>query len=116
LEEYGNHINASPTSKKSLLEQLTKDPEYTQCVKTVSHRLQLREADINACARVLYHELSKHAHGNTAELVADDTEHARTEVAAIEAVFCTLKKKKCFHIPLRIRAKCVVFPLIIISH
>jgi hypothetical protein len=99
-----------------LLEQLVKDPMYQNCVKNISRRLQLREADINACARVLYHELSKHAHGNTAELIADDTEHARTEVAAIEAVFCALKKKKCFHIPLRIRAKCVVFPLIIIYH
>ena len=75
---------------------------YKKCLKKVTQRLQLRDADVNMCTRVLYHELSKHAHGNTAELVVNNTEHTMTEVAAIEAVFCALKKKCSIKIPMKI--------------
>jgi hypothetical protein len=103
LDAYGDRIKAPQASKTYLLEHLMKDPEYTNCLETVTERLQLRGADVNMCAHVLYHELSKHAHGNTAELIINNTEHTMTGVAAIEAVFCTLKTKTCFEIPMKIR-------------
>jgi hypothetical protein len=58
-------------------------------------------------AKGLYVELSKHAHGNvsTSELILDQSKHAMTEVAAIESIFCALKKKGCFHIPMTIHLK-----------
>ncbi|KAN0129617.1 hypothetical protein V8E53_012613 [Lactarius tabidus] len=105
LEAYRDSIKASHASKTFLLEQLTKDKDYQKCLMDVSCRLQLREADVNACTRVLYHELSKHAHGNTEELIAHYNEHTMTEIAAIEAVFCALKTKHFFHIPLKIITK-----------
>ena len=54
------------------------------------------------CTRALYHELSKHAHGNTTELSLRYTEHTITEVAATEAVFCALKRKGFFRLDLKI--------------
>ena len=67
----------------------------------MTERYQLRKEDVNACARTLYHELSKHAHGNTAELEVIESEHTTTEAAALEAVFCALRNKGCFQIPIK---------------
>ena len=36
---------------------------------------QLCKVEVNQCTKVFYHELSKHVHGNTAELSVIDTEH-----------------------------------------
>jgi hypothetical protein len=77
-------------------------------LKRTLKRYQLRRKDVDNCSKNLYHELSKHAHtryGNTTKLAARDTEHTITEVAAIEAVFCTLKKLRCFSIPLTIEVE-----------
>ena len=81
------------------------DPEYDECIRITTSRYQLRRIDNNTCAKVLYHELSKHTHGNTGELFVRDSEHTMPEIAAIESVFCTLKKRGCFHIPLTIIVK-----------
>ena len=84
-----------------MLQHLIKDQSYRDCLTKVAQRYQLRAEDINACANTLYHELSKHAHGNTAELVVSQSEHTVTEVAANEAVFCALKDKGCFCLPVK---------------
>jgi hypothetical protein len=76
---------------------------YQKCLKKVLQWLQLQEADANVCAHALYHELSKHTHGNMAELIIDDTEYTIMEAATLEAVFRALKRKGCFLIPMTIR-------------
>ena len=38
---------------------------------------QLCKVEVNQCTKVFYHELSKHVHGNTAELSMIDTEQPR---------------------------------------
>jgi hypothetical protein len=78
------------------------DPDYEECLRGIMQRRNLRKEDVNLCARVLYHELSKHAHGNTEELLLHYKEHTTTEVAAIEAIFCALKKKGFFRLAMRI--------------
>jgi len=102
LEQYQKLPKVPHSGKKALIAHLTQDPGYQQCLQDTAQRLQLRTQDINACTEVLYHELSKHAHGNTSDLVVNDHEHTITEVAALEAVFCALKAKGCFNFPLKI--------------
>jgi hypothetical protein len=100
LEEYKiTYHLPQKSSNTALLGYLMKNDNYRQCVKTTLSRYPkpLRDKDVDSCTKVLYHELSKHAHGNMGQLVVMDTEHAMTEVAAIESVFCTLKKLQCFH-------------------
>jgi hypothetical protein len=55
------------------------------------------------------------------ELSVIDTEHTRTEVAAVEAVFCALKKHNCFHLSVKIVVEYVffffkIFYLLILSY
>ena len=103
LDDYNVSKRLKQFSKPKILQHLIDhDPEYQKCLESVSNRYQLRKADVNACTRVLYHELSKHAHGNTSSLCVKDTEHTVTEVAALEAVFCALKKQECFRLPLKL--------------
>ncbi|KAH9160835.1 hypothetical protein EDB89DRAFT_698726 [Lactarius sanguifluus] len=102
LDEYKQMHKFQESGRTSLLQHLLKDTAYNSCLTKVTERYQLRKEDINACACNLYHELSKHAHGNTAELVVVESEHTVTEVAALEAVFCALKTKGCFRIPLKL--------------
>ena len=91
------------TGNTNILQKLLNDKIYKKCLKKIGARYQLREQDINSCFGVLYHELSKHAHGNTSELVVSSTEHTITEVAAMEAIFCALKEHNCFHLPIKFR-------------
>ncbi|KAI9432512.1 hypothetical protein H4582DRAFT_2061711 [Lactarius indigo] len=102
LDEYKQMHKFQETARPSLLQHLLKGTAYNSCLTKVTESYQLRKEDINACAHSLYHELSKHAHGNTAELAVVESEHTITEVAAIEAVFCALKTKGCFRIPLKL--------------
>ncbi|KAH9173473.1 hypothetical protein EDB89DRAFT_698171 [Lactarius sanguifluus] len=102
LDEYKKTHKVPETSRMLLLHHLLKDQVYQTCLSSVTEHFQLRKEDVNSCARALYHELSKHAHGNTAELVVRDSEHTMTEVAALKAVFCALKAKGCFHLPVKI--------------
>ena len=102
LDDFNKKKRLKTNSKPQILAHLIQDPLYAGCLADVSDRYQLREIEVNQCAKVLYHELSKHAHGNTAELSVIDTEHSMTEVAAMEAVFCALKKHDCFHLNVRI--------------
>jgi len=86
---------------------LMKNQSFQECLPEAVERYQAREEDINSCAEGLYHELSKHAHtrhGNLSDLVINSTEYTISEVAAMETVFCALKKEGCFHIPLTIKA------------
>ena len=78
------------------------DPAYTRCLETVLNRYQLRQDDVNSCTLAMYHEMSKHAHGNVGELIVWDKEHTMTEVASLEAIFCALRKKDCFHLQLKV--------------
>ena len=79
-----------------------KNPVYEKCIKIAASCYQLHERDINSCTRNLYHQFSKHAHGNTAELSVRDTAFTMMEVASIESVFCALKKLDCFYLLLKI--------------
>ena len=81
---------------------ITKDHIYEECLTEVLHRYQLRKNDVNSCSRVLYQELSKHAHGNVSQLLVTDEDHTITEVAAMESVFGALKNRYCFHLTLKI--------------
>ena len=81
------------------------DPDYNKLLQSTCQSPEVRENDADMYAQVLYHKLSKHAHGNTAELIIDDKEHAMTKVAAMEVVFGTLKKKGSFNIPMKIIIK-----------
>jgi len=102
LEQYRKLPKVPQVGKSDLLNHLSHDPDYEVCVQNITQRLQLRRQDVNACTTVLYHGLSKHAHGNTSDLVVNDNKHTITEVAALEAVFCALKAKGCFNFPLKI--------------
>ena len=92
-----------------ILSELLKDPEYKNSLDCTLKRYQLRKVDVNNCSRNIYHELSKHAHtryyGNMTELVVHDKEHTITEVASIETIFSTLKKRRCFRLPLTIQVQ-----------
>ncbi|KAH9173486.1 hypothetical protein EDB89DRAFT_2228638 [Lactarius sanguifluus] len=105
LDEYKNLHKIPETGKTPLLQHLINHQAYQACLVSVTERYQLRKEDVNACARTLYHELSKHAHGNTAELAVVESEHTITEVAALEAVFCALKNEGCLRIPLKLYFK-----------
>jgi hypothetical protein len=105
LEQYQKLPKVPRSTKSDLLNHLTQDPEYVHCLHNVAQRLQLRQWDINTCTPILYHKLSKHAHGNTSDLIVNDNEHTITEVAALEAIFCALKKKNCFNFQLKLIVK-----------
>ena len=107
LNEYKTIHKVPETGNTKILHHLINDTEYQGCLADVTKRYQLQTADINACASTLYHELSKHAHGNTAELAVIGSEQTITEVAALEAVFCALKKKGCFSLPMKFYLRCV---------
>jgi len=103
LEEYKGVRGLPSVSKSKILDELMKDPSYVLCQDMKLKKYHLRKSDVDACTRALYHELSKHAHGtNAGELCIRDTEHTMTEIAAIECVFCALKKRDCFRLPLKI--------------
>ena len=102
LEEYKIIRKLRESAKTKILHCLFEDPTYKSCLKTMLDRYQLQRQDVEACAQTLYHELSKHVHGNTKELIVDDSEHSMTEVVALETVFSALKKKGCFKIPLKL--------------
>ncbi|KAH9173485.1 hypothetical protein EDB89DRAFT_698945 [Lactarius sanguifluus] len=105
LDEYKKLHKIHEAGKTPLLQHLINHQAYQACLVSVTERYQLRKEDVNACARTLYHELSKHAHGNTAELAVVESEHTVTEVAALEAVFCALKNEGCLRIPLKLYFK-----------
>ncbi|KAH8995485.1 hypothetical protein EDB92DRAFT_209132 [Lactarius akahatsu] len=105
LDEYKKLHKIPEAGRMPLLQHLIKHQAYQACLVTVTERYQLRKEDINSCVRMLYHELSKHAHGNTAELAVVESEHTITEIAALEAVFCALKNEGCFRIPLKLYFK-----------
>ena len=47
---------------------------------------------------VSYHRLSKYAHGNiVGDLEINEDEFVLSELAALEGIFCALKKLNCFH-------------------
>ena len=78
------------------------DPDYKKLLQSTCQSLEVPENDADMYAQVLYHKLSKHAHGNTAELIIDDKEHAMTnEGGRYGSGFGTLKKKGCFNIPMK---------------
>ena len=99
MEVYANIIKTPTESKADLLYHLMNDPDYQKLLQSTCQSLEVRENDADMYAQLLYHKLSKHAHGNTAELIIDDKEYAMTKVAVMEVVFGTLKKKGCFNIP-----------------
>ena len=99
MEAYANIIKTPKESKAGLPYHLMNDPDYKKLLQSTCQSLEVRENDADMYAQLLYHKLSKHAHGNTAELIIDDKEYAMTKVAVMEVVFGTLKKKECFNIP-----------------
>ncbi|KAH9173477.1 hypothetical protein EDB89DRAFT_698405 [Lactarius sanguifluus] len=105
LDEYKNLYKIPEVGKTLLLQHLLKQQAYKACLMGVTECYQLQKKDINACAHTLYHELSKHAHGNMGELALVESEHTITEVAALEAVLCALKSEGCFRIPLKLYLK-----------
>ena len=91
-----------------ILETLMNDQVYKSCLKTTFKRYQIRKIEIRRSSATIYHELSKHAHtryGNMDKLVISAPEHAISEVAALETVFCALKKRNCFRLPLTIEVE-----------
>jgi hypothetical protein len=104
LEEYRKTMNIKTESKTEILAHLVKDTEYQKCLARVIDRYQLRRKDVNSCTKGLYHSLSKHAHGNRLELMVRDIDYEMKEFAAIESVFCALKERECFRLPLKIVA------------
>ncbi|KAH9173481.1 hypothetical protein EDB89DRAFT_2156007 [Lactarius sanguifluus] len=105
LDEFKKLHKIPEASRTTLLQHLIKHQAYQACLEDVIRCYQLQKEDVNACTRTLYHKLSKHAHGNTAELAVVESEHTITEVAALEAVFCALKNEGCFRIPLKLYFK-----------
>ncbi len=101
LDEYRQIHKIPDMGRTPLLQHLLKDQAYQASLTNVTKCYQLQKKDVNACAHTLYHELSKRANGNAAELVIMESGYTMTEVAALEAVFCALKNKGCFHIPMR---------------
>ena len=69
------------------------DPDYNKLLQSTCQSPEVRENDADMYAQVLYHKLSKHAHGNTAELIIDDKEYAMTKVATMEAVLAHSKRR-----------------------
>lgn len=89
-------------AKGDLLILLMKDKTHKTCLQQVLQQHSLCKEDVNACTWALYYELSKHAHGNTLELVVHNSEHTITKVATLEVVFCALKTKGCFNMDMKI--------------
>ncbi|KAJ1548469.1 hypothetical protein HK096_001867 [Nowakowskiella sp. JEL0078] len=79
--------------EKIIVENLMNEEEFREILKEQAQKRSLRVNDVDACVKALYHELSKHAHGNIAKLVVSQKEHTPTEVAAIVSVFQFLKKR-----------------------
>ena len=105
-------------SGNKILSMLLKEREYDVCLKKTVGRYQLQKEDVKNCSKSIFDKLSKYSdHGNTMEdLTVYDFQHSIIEVAAIESVFCTLKKMGCIYFPLRIEAKFkLVFILIYLS-
>ena len=93
MEAYANIIKSPKESKAVLLNHLTNDPDYIKLLQSICQRIEVRENDAYMYAQVLYYKLSKHAHGNTAELIIDDKERAMTKVATMEAVLAHSKRR-----------------------
>jgi hypothetical protein len=84
----------------AILQALLKDPTYQTCLNQALNRHQLSESDVISCSETINDELSKNADGNNYWLIILKNEYSTTEVAAIESIFCALKKKGCIHLPL----------------
>ena len=104
LEKY-SELEKLNGGKSKILLKLMDDSTYKRVLKKTLNNYHLRESDVNSCSRNLYHELSKHAQGNTEELVITETEHTITEVAAMETVFGALKERGCLSMPIKIFVK-----------
>lgn len=92
--------------KNSLLKHLVdEDKIYKKCLKKTLNHYKLRKNEVDSCSYNIYHELSKHAHGNTNELLISDKEHTITEVCAMETIFCALKEQGCFTMELNLFVK-----------
>ena len=96
----------APASKITPL--LLEEPKYNECLKKTVRRYKLKKDDVKKCSSNIFDKL--HAEyadwGNTMDvLTVYDSKYSITEVAAIESLFCALKKLGCFYFPLRIIAK-----------
>ena len=78
MEASANIVKTHKESKAGLLYHLMNDPDYKKLLQSTCQSLEVRENDADMYAQLLYHKLSKHAHGNTAELIIDDKEYAMT--------------------------------------
>ncbi|KAG0637884.1 hypothetical protein HOY80DRAFT_1081617 [Tuber brumale] len=58
----------------------------TALSRTVRDR-RLVLSDVEDCVHHVYHELSKHAHGNNGSIVIRHKDHTKNEVAALVAIF-----------------------------
>lgn len=87
------------------IKELLKEPAYETCLGPISSRYHLWESNVLSCSKSIHHELSKKADGNiwwVSRLDISERVYSKTQIAAIESVFCALKKKGCIHLELDI--------------
>ena len=103
LANYNDQKNLRLSGYKNILKSLLQEKEYDACRKQSIERYQTRKVDINSCAPNIHHQLSKLAHGNVyGKLVVNERDYTITEVAAIQGIFCALKRLGYFHQELEI--------------
>jgi len=69
------------------LNALAQTPEFKQILREVveDHNLVLR--DVQQCVDKIYHEVSKHAHGNNGFIVFEESQFARGEMGVLTSFF-----------------------------
>jgi hypothetical protein len=69
------------------------DPNFVAILEMECKAFEMPVRNVMLCVTALYHELSKHAHGNLDNLVIKYKEHSPLEVVALVAVFKYLKNE-----------------------
>lgn len=71
---------------KTAITQLFNQRSFRSTIEDECCNRSLRPEDVKPCIETLYHLLSKHAHGNTQDIIVDRNNYTVAEVAGIVSV------------------------------
>lgn len=86
-----NKIPVKCTSCQSAIDHIAASKAFQTALKLEAKQRGIDEGKILEFVGILYHELSKHAHGTTGRIVLDHAHHRSVEVAAIATILRTQK-------------------------
>ena len=72
---------------QSQLDALAKDPTFQEIYDQEISSMKLRKVDVERCRKNLYHEVSKHAHGNDGTIRIRKKDFVPDELAAVVSYF-----------------------------